>query len=89
MRTFIGIDLGSTTTKAVVMDEQKNVLGRGITNSRSNYDPAAAIAKQEALPNAGFQLSREALARSRAPHGEPLPRRGPRPGRPKGAARGP
>ena len=47
MRCFIGIDLGSTTTKAVVMDENLNVLGRGITNSRSNYDTAAAIAKQE------------------------------------------
>ena len=48
MKTFIGIDLGSTTTKAVVIDDQRNVLGRGITNSRSNYDTAAAIAKQEA-----------------------------------------
>ena len=38
MRCFIGIDLGSTTTKAVVIDEHENVLGRGITNSRSNYD---------------------------------------------------
>jgi benzoyl-CoA reductase subunit A len=66
MRCFIGIDLGSTTTNAVVMDEQKNVLGRGITNSRSNYDTAAAIAKQEALLNARFHLFREALSRSGA-----------------------
>ena len=34
MRCFIGVDLGSTTTKAIVMDENLNVLGRGITNSR-------------------------------------------------------
>jgi benzoyl-CoA reductase subunit A len=66
MRCFIGIDLGSTTTKAVVMDEQKSVLGRGITNSRSNYDTAAAIAKQEALVDARFHLFREALSRSGA-----------------------
>lgn len=72
MRTFIGIDLGSTTTKAVVIDEQKNVLGRGITNSRSNYDTAAAIAKQEALLNARFHLFREALSRSRALNGDRL-----------------
>ncbi|HKI63474.1 MAG TPA: benzoyl-CoA reductase subunit A [Burkholderiales bacterium] len=72
MRTFIGIDLGSTTTKAVVMDEQKNVLGRGITNSRSNYDTAAAIAKQEALLNARFHLFREALSRSGALNGDRL-----------------
>ena len=45
MRCFIGIDLGSTTTKAVVIDENQNIIGRGITNSRSNYDTAAAIAK--------------------------------------------
>ena len=70
MRCFIGIDLGSTTTKAVVMDEERNVLGRGITNSRSNYDTAAAIAKQEALVNARFHLFREALSRSGALNGQ-------------------
>jgi benzoyl-CoA reductase subunit A len=70
MRLFIGIDLGSTTTKAVVIDENRNVLGRGITNSRSNYDTAAAIAKQEALVNGRFHLFREALARTQALNGE-------------------
>ena len=69
MRCFVGIDLGSTTTKAVVMDENRNVLGRGITNSRSNYDTAASIAKQEALVNGRFFLFREALAQSGALNG--------------------
>jgi benzoyl-CoA reductase subunit A len=69
MKTFIGIDLGSTTTKAVVIDEERNVLGRGITNSRSNYDTAAAIAKQEALISARFQLFRNALADERVLNG--------------------
>jgi benzoyl-CoA reductase subunit A len=69
MRCFIGIDLGSTTTKSVVIDERQNILGRGITNSRSNYDTAAAIAKQEALVNARFHLFREALSRSGALNG--------------------
>ncbi len=69
MKTFIGIDLGSTTTKAVVIDDQRNVLGRGITNSRSNYDTAAAIAKQEALVAARFHLFREALGASGALNG--------------------
>jgi benzoyl-CoA reductase subunit A len=63
MKTFIGIDLGSTTTKAVVIDEARNVLGRGITNSRSNYDTAAAVAKQEALVAARFFLFRQELSR--------------------------
>ncbi len=69
MRCFIGIDLGSTTTKAVVMDENQVVLGRGITNSRSNYDTAAAIAKQEALVNGRFILFRQALSRTGALNG--------------------
>jgi benzoyl-CoA reductase subunit A len=69
MRCFIGIDLGSTTTKAVVIDEDQNVIGRGITNSRSNYDTAAKIAKQEALVNARFHLFRQALSRSGALNG--------------------
>ena len=62
MRCFIGIDLGSTTTKAVVIDEHQQVLGRGITNSRSYYDTAAAVAKQEAMLGARFYLFRRALA---------------------------
>jgi benzoyl-CoA reductase subunit A len=69
MRCFIGIDLGSTTTKAVVLDENQNILGRGITNSRSNYDTAAAIAKQEALVNSRFYLFRQALATTQALNG--------------------
>ncbi len=70
MRCFIGIDLGSTTTKAVVIDENQNVLGRGITNSRSNYDTAAAIAKQEALVNARFFLFRQELGHRGVLNGE-------------------
>ena len=70
MRCFIGIDLGSTTTKAVVIDEDRNILGRGITNSRSNYDTAAAIAKQEALVNTRFHLFRNALSQSHALNGQ-------------------
>ncbi|OGB05309.1 MAG: benzoyl-CoA reductase subunit A [Burkholderiales bacterium RIFCSPHIGHO2_12_FULL_69_20] len=69
MRCFIGIDLGSTTTKAVVIDEHQNILGRGITNSRSNYDTAAAIAKQEALVNSRFHLFREKLGSTGALNG--------------------
>jgi benzoyl-CoA reductase subunit A len=64
MKCFIGIDLGSTTTKSVVIDENRNVLGRGITNSRSNYDTAAAVAKQEAMVSGRFHLFRDALAKS-------------------------
>lgn len=59
---FVGIDLGSTTTKAVVLDRDGSALGRGITNSRSNYDVACAIARQEAFVAARFNLVKAALA---------------------------
>lgn len=64
MQCFIGIDLGSTTTKAILMDENQDILGRGITNSRSNYDTAAAVSKQEALIDARFTLLRRELHKS-------------------------
>jgi benzoyl-CoA reductase subunit A len=66
MKAFIGVDLGSTTTKAVVVDDSGAVLGRGITNSRSNYDIAAEVAKQEALVQARFSFFHRALGRVEA-----------------------
>jgi benzoyl-CoA reductase subunit A len=56
MEIFIGIDLGSTTTKAVVLDGDGEVIGRGITNSRSNYDVAAQIVREEAFVRTRFAL---------------------------------
>ncbi|MBI5265230.1 MAG: benzoyl-CoA reductase subunit A [Bradyrhizobium sp.] len=61
MRTFVGIDLGSTTTKAVLLDDNREVIGRGITNSRSNYGTAARVASEEARIDARFTLFRRAL----------------------------
>lgn len=58
MKTFVGIDLGSTTTKAVMMDEEERILGRGITNSRSNYETACSVATEEAKIDARFTLFR-------------------------------
>ncbi len=64
MKCVVGIDLGSTTTKAVLVDEDGEVVGRGITNSRSNYDVAAAVAREEALTAARFALLERTLERS-------------------------
>ncbi len=61
MKTFVGIDLGSTTTKAVLLDESSQVIGRGITNSRSNYSTAARVASQEARIDGRFTLFRRSL----------------------------
>jgi benzoyl-CoA reductase subunit A len=64
MKYTVGIDLGSTTTKAVVLDEGGGVMGRGITNSRSNYDTACQVALGEALINARFSLIANELERA-------------------------
>jgi len=71
---FVGIDLGSTTTKAVVLDEEYRVLGRGITNSRSNYDLACDIAQTEAFVDAQMSRLRMAFAADPllGPHAEVL-----------------
>src|SRR5271165_1212241 len=64
MKTFVGIDLGSTTTKAVLLDEDRKVIGRGITNSRSNYATAARVAGEEARVDAQFTLFRRTFGDS-------------------------
>ncbi len=54
MKIYLGIDLGSTTSKSVLIDEKGKIIGRGITNTRSNYTVAADIARTEAEFNARF-----------------------------------
>ena len=66
MKCYIGIDLGSTTTKAIVLSADETVLGRGITNSRSNYGIAAAVAKREAFLDTRFFLFRRQLSENKA-----------------------
>lgn len=61
MRVVVGVDLGSTTTKAVLLDEERRVVGKGITNSRSNYEVACAVAREEALTAARFTMLSRAL----------------------------
>ena len=56
MKIHVGVDLGSTTTKAIVLDDRGHVVGRGITNSRSNYDVACDVAMREALIDTRFGL---------------------------------
>ncbi len=53
---FLGIDLGSTTSKAIIVDENDKIIGRGITNTRANYTVATEIARLEAIYNARFSL---------------------------------
>ncbi len=57
MKLYLGVDLGSTTSKAVLVDDQGRVVGRGITNTRSNYDVAVEIARRDAMTDARLALA--------------------------------
>src|ERR1035437_449608 len=58
---YLGVDLGSTTSKAVIINEQDEIIGRGITNTRANYAVAADIAREEAIYNARFSILQKNL----------------------------
>jgi len=58
---YLGIDLGSTTSKAVIINESDEIIGRGITNTRANYKVAADIARDEAIYDARFTLLTQKL----------------------------
>ncbi|MCL4857116.1 MAG: hypothetical protein KJZ55_07595, partial [Flavobacteriales bacterium] len=61
---YLGIDLGSTTSKAVIINEQDEIVGRGITNTRANYKVAADIAREEAIYDARFNLLQRRIDKS-------------------------
>lgn len=58
---YLGVDLGSTTSKAVIINENDEIIGRGITNTRANYSVAADIARDEAVYNARFSILKKNL----------------------------
>lgn len=58
---YLGIDLGSTTSKAVIINEKDEIVGRGITNTRANYKVAADVARDEAIYDARFTLLSQKL----------------------------
>ena len=59
---YLGVDLGSTTSKAIIIDEKDEIVGRGITNTRANYTVAVEIARLAAIFNARFYLLKKQLA---------------------------
>lgn len=64
MKVYIGIDLGSTTSKAIIIDGDRRIIGKGITNTRSNYEIAAEIAQMEAEFNSRLTLLHRLLSRN-------------------------
>lgn len=64
MKYYLGIDLGSTTSKAVIVNENEEIVGKGITNTRANYEVAAEIAKQQAIYNTRFSLLKDKMSKT-------------------------
>ncbi len=58
---FVGIDVGSATTKAAVIDARGEVLGRHVLRSGADFSRAAAIALENALDQA--RLARAQIGR--------------------------
>jgi predicted CoA-substrate-specific enzyme activase len=52
-KTFAGIDVGTTTTKAVIINANKKVLGRFVRRSGTDLASAAMTAFEEAIARAG------------------------------------
>jgi len=63
----VGTDLGSTTTKSIILDDNGDILGRGITNSRSDYDRAAKVSRSEAFITARFNLLEREVEQAAGP----------------------
>lgn len=56
MANYMGIDLGSTTSKAIIIDSNEKIIGEGLTNTRSNYLVAVLVAEEEAKLAAKFNF---------------------------------
>ena len=50
-----GVDVGSTQTKAVVINEEKKIVGRSLIDTGANVVLAAENAYVEALKDAGVR----------------------------------
>jgi benzoyl-CoA reductase subunit A len=58
----MGIDLGSTTSKAVIIDDDDQIVGEGLTNTRSNYLIAVKVAEEDAKLDLKLRLLGSAMA---------------------------
>lgn len=55
MPYFAGVDVGSSATKAVILDDQRRIVGRGLSPSAADLAGAAQRAFQQALDEAGAE----------------------------------
>ncbi|MGD9346407.1 MAG: acyl-CoA dehydratase activase [Candidatus Aminicenantes bacterium] len=50
---FVGIDVGASTTKAIILNEKAEVLGHAVTDSGADFENAAGKAFKEAMGTNG------------------------------------
>ena len=57
MSYFAGIDIGASTTKAILLDDRKNILGHAVCSSGTDLKAAADKAFQESREIAGLKAA--------------------------------
>lgn len=62
MKYFIGIDVGASTTKAVIIDKKKEILGHSVVHSGADFKNAA----KKALKKATTEISGDVLDQGQA-----------------------
>jgi predicted CoA-substrate-specific enzyme activase len=61
MKYFVGIDVGASTTKAVILDERSNVLGHSVLFSGADFERAAEQAFEESQERADKKVENNCL----------------------------
>jgi len=59
MNNFVGIDVGASTTKAIIIDEKKEILGYSVTDSGADFKAAAEEAFKKSRESAKGKVSNE------------------------------
>jgi len=53
MKYYVGIDIGASTTKAIILNDEQQVLGKGVVFSGADFQKAADEALRQAIEQAG------------------------------------
>ena len=59
MDYFAGIDVGASTTKAIIINQKREVLGHSVVFSGADFQAAAVTAFDKASKMAGGRTSKE------------------------------
>ena len=59
MNYFVGIDVGASTTKTVILDERSNVLGHSVLHSGADFQQAAQQAFEESQKRADRKVEND------------------------------